>query len=894
MPIDPATITWDDAPQQAPAAGPRYGPPPQPSKPKDPYDIQTDQRDFTVDRDDTAFDEASKLRTQFRGLPTYENYDVALQTFNSSLSTAPNAQGDQSLITSYAKMLDPTSAVREGEFETTANTQTMIDQLRAKLAKEFGMDEGGMLTPEGREYVRREMWNLVSNRFRPAFERDRTDYTTLAQRYGYDPMEVVGSDPLASYSDRFKPYMNMGQVEDPNGNERSDEEGLGAGLDVRVSYEGETYDQEKARILAAQWDEMRNRGAGFQVAREGMTLGLQGEASGIGNAISGLLRGDTNVQQNYRIGRDAEDILTNEARGELGWAATPIEVVSSGGGVLARGGSVFAAGRNVAASGQPLTRPAVQSELARMAGRDGMVVGGVGGFGYDQSEDLVGTGANTLAGIALGGAAGYGGQRIGNAISNRAQTAAFNPATAQAVADAGQAEGITVNRAMIDPRLENTFSGVETTGSGPRLNRAMNEIGEQVEGRVNALGGGRTPEREFAGEAAQRGATRSYDNQGQRAGQLYDRADQLAGGTMVQPTRALAEIDAQIAELQASGSNTNRGLISYLTDLRADLAGGMSIRGLRDQRTAMRGQINERNLGMTDAERRVGRVMDSASQDIDDGLQGNAGARALYRQADNLWRERSEFRQQVLRDLRGPENNPNSGEKALGKIQSWMKDDAGRFQRMWRSLEPDEQAELRGHVAQTLGRNAKGEFTPAAFLTHTGNDKGRAASDKALKVIFGDDGFESIKNLRTISEQLNRLDGKRNRSNTERARNYKSWLFDALVGGGGVGTGAAVLSGSGTVGTATALGTAATVGGVKAARNAMTVNMLLNPNITRWLRQAPATANPRAIDAHVALLGRIAKAEPALAGDIDILRRSIANAANDNMASSAVAEDVEE
>lgn len=151
------------------------------------------------DRGDRNFDEAQKLRNEFQGQPSVVTYNVALGTYNSSLKTGKNAQGDQSLITSYAKMLDPTSSVREGEFDTTANTQRLADQIKAKFTKEFGGAGGGMLTEEGRSAIRDEMRNLVLNRFKRPYDRDRSQYEKIARTYGIDPYTVVGENAISQY-----------------------------------------------------------------------------------------------------------------------------------------------------------------------------------------------------------------------------------------------------------------------------------------------------------------------------------------------------------------------------------------------------------------------------------------------------------------------------------------------------------------------------------------------------------------------------------------------------------------------------------------------------------------------------------------------------------------------
>ena len=150
---------------------------------------------------DRAFDEATKLRNEFQGLPSTVAYNVALGTYSSSKKTAKNSQGDQSLITSYAKMLDPTSSVREGEFTTTANTQKFIDQIKAKFAKEFGGEGGGMLTEQGRAAIRSEMQNLVIERFKRPYDRDRIQYSKFAEINDLDPYMVIGESALSQFPD---------------------------------------------------------------------------------------------------------------------------------------------------------------------------------------------------------------------------------------------------------------------------------------------------------------------------------------------------------------------------------------------------------------------------------------------------------------------------------------------------------------------------------------------------------------------------------------------------------------------------------------------------------------------------------------------------------------------
>jgi hypothetical protein len=91
-------------------------------------------------------------------------------------------------------------------------------------------------------------------------------------------------------------------------------------------------------------------------------------------------------------------------------------------------------------------------------------------------------------------------------------------------------------------------------------------------------------------------------------------------------------------------------------------------------------------------------------------------------------------------------------------------------------------------------------------------------------------------------------------------------------------------------GAATAAATAATVGAAKLAKDAFSARSLMSPKVTGWLRSAPRTADPKAIDAHFKKLSAIAKAEPALAGDIKSIQDFIFQAANDNSTRAAASE----
>lgn len=871
------------APPAAPTGGPVYGAPVRPAQPSPPSDftVGTDARDYDFKVEDRTFDRAGKLRTEFIGLPDVRQFREVRNATRQIVGLARgegSAMGDLGLVFSYMKALDPGSTVREGEQATAQNAAGIPTQIRNAYNK---LVNGERLAPEQRQDMatvaqsilasRAQGYNDIAQTYRGLFEAEGLD----PDKHGITIVELAAqaaAEQGASGSDGGRWPGVVGQDGKPLPPEG------GYGLDPETGewglYGGNTDDSplppSQAETIAN--DPRLAEPDAAVLARQGFTLGLSDEAAGIGGAIGNALQLENPIA-GYRLWRDVERAQIERARGNMGGMGTAIEVGSGFGGIGTGANAMLTLGQ---------------------AAKQGAGIGALGGFGYGEGAE--GSAINALAGGALGAGLGAGGQRIGSALggmaANRATATADRAQRAQALQQAGQAEGVNVNRAMADPALANRVTGVDASRvAGAKFQRGMDEIEGQIEGRIDALAGGRTaPSREAVGDLTQDALDRGRTLSGQQTRALYTRAEKLAGDVQVTPTAALAEIDNQIAELTASGPNANSGLIKYLNDVKADLSrGGLSIQALRAQRTSLRGQINERSLTHSDAERRMGLVLDAASEDITQALSGNPRALQAYRTADSAYRERSQFTRQVMARLVGPEDNRLSGEATGRKIESWLKDDAGRFRRLWDSFEQGERDEIGAYVAGSLGRNSKGEFSLAHFLNNTGG-KNRTVSDRSLRLIFGDDGFQSIQNLRTLATEANRVAGAMNsrKSGTAVGNDYRSWLSNLLIGGGG-GAALDIATTGGATATTAALG-AATAAGVKAGRDLLNARLLLSPKITRWALQAPRTQSPQAIDRHFERLADIARAEPALAGDIEMLRNAIMQAANDNPAARLAAE----
>lgn len=144
-----------------------YGPPPQPA----------DVRD------------ESTLRDKFQALPIVRAYDEVTRAYEAIREAAPRdtAAADLNIVIGYAKMLDPTSIVQEGEQETVRRTGGPADFLVGWVNSLRG---GGRLTPDMRANILREAQGRYAIT-RSQYDAAAEFYSGLAGRYGFNPQNVV-------------------------------------------------------------------------------------------------------------------------------------------------------------------------------------------------------------------------------------------------------------------------------------------------------------------------------------------------------------------------------------------------------------------------------------------------------------------------------------------------------------------------------------------------------------------------------------------------------------------------------------------------------------------------------------------------------------------------------
>lgn len=592
------------------------------------------------------------------------------------------------------------------------------------------------------------------------------------------------------------------------------------------------------------------------LARQGITLGLSDEAAGVGGYLSGFLTGE-DPSSAYVRERDAERARVAGARERSPVLGTLAEFMGGGGAA----------------------RIAQAPNALSGVIRQGAALGGIGGLGYGEGSESI---PNAFAGAALGGGIGgalYGVGRGVSALAARRNGPAPTPEQVDLVA-AGERQGIPLRQPDVRPEMRNRMANVETTQTGgPIIRQARASDAERIEQRVGEIGGEGSVSDPFAlGTQVRAAGDRYIARTREQANRLYDRARQEAGASTVQPTEAIATIDQNIAELRAAGENSNAGQISYLEGLRSDLDRPLSIEAVQNLRSNMRGQIGERGLTGTDAERRVAQVIEAANRDLTRELPQNA-SNAL-RAADTFYRERQTFINDTLQGLMGSRGNPASAETVANRLVSMTRGGGNyrRFSSMWGQLEPAEQADVAATVAEGLGRKRNGDFSVSTLVQSL--DPAKGINPRTARLIFGEDGANALRDLRAIASAKTETQAAMNNSRTGTAVNAAAGGLKGLV-----------LSGLGFSQGGLAGGVAAPVIGnlISSIGERRTAQLLLNPNFTRWLRNAPDTRNPAAIDRYFSRLsGSIA------ANDNDAIRRAFMDSFRQSPGRAAASEEERE
>lgn len=134
------------------------------------------------------FNQENTIRTQYQSRA--KNYDAVRDAFSTIETSAQDktGAGDIALVTSFMKMLDPGSVVRETEFATARDTGGLLDKLQGQAEK---IKKGSFLS----ESQRKSFAGLAKKYLEAADKREgqiRNQYENIVDTYSLDYKNVFG------------------------------------------------------------------------------------------------------------------------------------------------------------------------------------------------------------------------------------------------------------------------------------------------------------------------------------------------------------------------------------------------------------------------------------------------------------------------------------------------------------------------------------------------------------------------------------------------------------------------------------------------------------------------------------------------------------------------------
>lgn len=139
----------------------------------------------------TGYKSEQDLRKEFEALPETKKYKAALPSFKGIEDAVKRntTQSDINIVYGIAKIYDPESVVREGEYATVANSPNIPERIKGYAQYLQG---GGRLSPQVKKEILDEARSRMKS-FEDQFMKARGDYESIAQRTGIDPTRVFPS-----------------------------------------------------------------------------------------------------------------------------------------------------------------------------------------------------------------------------------------------------------------------------------------------------------------------------------------------------------------------------------------------------------------------------------------------------------------------------------------------------------------------------------------------------------------------------------------------------------------------------------------------------------------------------------------------------------------------------
>lgn len=140
------------------------------------------------------------LRKEFQSLPEVKNYKHAIPAFKGieDAIKRDTPQSDINIVYGIAKLYDPTSVVREGEYATVANSPNIPDRIKGYANYLAG---GGRLTKKVKDEIYAEARSRMQS-FEGEYQGARGDFESIASRSGSDPTRIFPRPDVPVVTDK--------------------------------------------------------------------------------------------------------------------------------------------------------------------------------------------------------------------------------------------------------------------------------------------------------------------------------------------------------------------------------------------------------------------------------------------------------------------------------------------------------------------------------------------------------------------------------------------------------------------------------------------------------------------------------------------------------------------
>lgn len=154
----------------------------------------------------TGFANETSLRKEFEGLSEIKNYKQAYPAYAAikDAATRNTPQSDINIVYGIAKLYDPTSVVREGEYATVANSPNIPERIKGYAQYLAG---GGKLSPETKKQILAEAEGRIKS-YQDEAVKARKSYEGIAKTRGMKPeavFQAMGDEPGAGADAPQKP-----------------------------------------------------------------------------------------------------------------------------------------------------------------------------------------------------------------------------------------------------------------------------------------------------------------------------------------------------------------------------------------------------------------------------------------------------------------------------------------------------------------------------------------------------------------------------------------------------------------------------------------------------------------------------------------------------------------